>query len=104
MKRKTNGSSLYSCCQWWTSEFRPSAGIVSQANYDSLTALANFLKTKYNYDPGTFQGYSFASSSQKITARIDLNINSKNTLTLKYNYLRSNSEQPQSTSGQAQVL
>jgi outer membrane receptor for ferrienterochelin and colicin len=76
----------------------PSAGVVSQANYDSLTALANFLKTKYNYDPGTFQGYSFASSSKKITARIDFNINSKNTLTLKYNYLRSYSEQPQSTS------
>ncbi len=76
----------------------PSAGVVSQANYDSLTALASFLKTKFNYDPGTFQGYSFASSSKKITARIDFNINSKNTLTLKYNYLRSYSEQPQSTS------
>ncbi len=76
----------------------PSAGVVSQANYDSLTALANFLKTKYNYDPGAFQGYSFASASKKITARIDFNINNKNTLTLKYNYLRSYSEQPQSTS------
>jgi outer membrane receptor for ferrienterochelin and colicin len=76
----------------------PSAGVVSQANYDSLTALASFLKTKFNYDPGSFQGYSFASSSKKITARIDFNINSKNTLTLKYNYLRSYSEQPQSTS------
>ncbi len=76
----------------------PSAGVVSQANYDTLTALANFLKTKFNYDPGAFQGYSFSSASQKITARIDWNINSKNTLTIKYNYLRSNSEQPQSTS------
>ena len=76
----------------------PSAGVVSQANYDTLTVLANYLKTKFNYDPGTFQGYSFSSASQKITARIDWNIDSKNTLTIKYNYLRSNSEQPQSTS------
>jgi hypothetical protein len=76
----------------------PSAGVASQANYDSLTALSTFLKTKFNYDPGSFQGYSFSSSSQKITARIDWNIDSKNTLTLKYNYLRSNAEQPQSTS------
>ena len=76
----------------------PSAGVVSQANYDSLTALASFLKAKYNYDPGAFQGYSFSSGSKKITARIDFNIDSKNTLILKFNYLRSNSEQPQSTS------
>jgi hypothetical protein len=76
----------------------PSAGVVSQANYDSLTALATFLKAKFNYDPGAFQGYSFTSASKKITARIDFNIDSKNTLILKFNYLRSNSEQPQSTS------
>ena len=76
----------------------PSAGVVSQANYDTLTALASFLKSKFNYDPGSFQGYSFSSSSKKITARIDWNIDHKNTLTLKYNYLRSYSEQPQSTS------
>ncbi len=81
-----------------TEGLAPSAGVVSQANYDSLTALASFLKAKFNYDPGSFQGYSFSSSSQKITARIDWNIDSKNTLTLKYNYLRSSAEQPQSTS------
>ena len=76
----------------------PSAGVVSQANYDTLTALANYLKSTFKYDPGAFQGYSFTSGSSKITARVDYNIDSKNTLTLKFNYLRSNSEQPQSTS------
>ncbi|MBS1668872.1 MAG: TonB-dependent receptor [Bacteroidetes bacterium] len=76
----------------------PTAGLVSQANADTLNALASFLKSKFNYDPGQYQGYSFASQSKKITARIDWNIDSKNTLTLKYNYLRSYSEQPQSTS------
>jgi len=34
----------------------PAAGAVSIANADTLTALANFLKSKYNYDPGAFQG------------------------------------------------
>ncbi|HVZ96821.1 MAG TPA: carboxypeptidase regulatory-like domain-containing protein [Chitinophagaceae bacterium] len=76
----------------------PNPGVVSQANADSLNALAAFLKSKFNYDPGAYQGYSFASASKKITARIDWNIDSKSTLTLKYNYLRSYSEQPQSTS------
>lgn len=80
----------------------PSAGTVSQANYDTLTALANFLTSKYKYNPGAFQGYSFASYSKKITARLDWNIDRKSTLTLKYNYLRSYSEQPQSTSRSGQ--
>ena len=75
-----------------------SAGTVSQADYNTLTALATFLSDTLKYNPGSFQGYSFASQSKKLTARIDWNIDSKNTLTLKYNYLRSYSEQPQSTS------
>jgi hypothetical protein len=80
------------------SGLNPSAGAVSQANYDSLTALAGFLKSKFGYDPGAFQGYSFATNSKKITLKFDWNIDSKSTLTFKYNYLRSYSEQPQSTS------
>ena len=71
---------------------------VSLANADTLTAISNFLKTKYNYDPGAFQNYSFNTQSDKITAKIDWNINSKNTLTLKYNYLKSSADQFASTS------
>ena len=76
----------------------PSPGSVSQASVNQLDSLSSFLKSKYNYDPGSYQGYSFVTKSKKITAKIDWNINGKNTLTLKYNYLRSSSEQPQSTS------
>ena len=73
-------------------------GNYSQANADTLTTLSNFLKTKYGYDPGSFQGYSFQTMSDKITAKLDWNINSKNTLTLKYNYLKSSADQFASTS------
>jgi hypothetical protein len=73
-------------------------GNVSIANADTLTALANFLKSKFNYDPGVFQGYSFATNSDKITAKLDWNINRSSTLTIKYNYLKSLSDQPASTS------
>ncbi|MDE3143342.1 MAG: TonB-dependent receptor, partial [Bacteroidota bacterium] len=76
----------------------PLANVVSQANADTLNALANFLKTKFNYDPGAFQGYSFVTKSDKITAKIDWNINSKNTFTIKYNYLKSSADQFASTS------
>jgi len=68
-------------------------GVYSQANADTLTALANFLKSKFSYDPGEFQGYSFKTYSDKVTVKIDWNINSKNTFTLKYNYLKSLADQ-----------
>jgi len=68
-------------------------GVYSQANADTLTALSNFLQSKFSYDPGAFQGYNFKTNSDKITAKLDWNINSKNTFTLKYNYLKSNADQ-----------
>ncbi len=81
-----------------TSSLAASPGIVSQATASDLNALATFLKTKFNYDPGAYQGYSFKTNSKKITLKLDWNIDSKSTLTLKYNRLKSYSEQPQSTS------
>ncbi|HAH25542.1 MAG TPA: TonB-dependent receptor [Prolixibacteraceae bacterium] len=68
-------------------------GNYSQANADTLAALSDFLKSKYGYDPGAFQNYSFKINSDKVTAKLDWNINSKNTFTIKYNYLKSSSDQ-----------
>ncbi len=67
----------------------PVAGSVSNANADTLNALAAFLKTKFGYDPGPFQGYNQKTQSDKVTIKVDFNINKTNTLTLKYNYLKS---------------
>lgn len=74
------------------------SGSVSIANADTLAQLAAFLQTKFGYDPGPFQGYSQKTQSDKITAKIDWNINSHNTLTVKYNYLKSSADQFPSTS------
>ena len=60
-------------------------GSVSIANADSLAKLAAFLQTNFGYTAGPFQGYNQKTRSDKITAKIDWNINSRNTLTLKYN-------------------
>jgi hypothetical protein len=79
----------------------PSGPGVSSAKASDLQALSDFLKDPangYNYDPGAFQGYSFKTQSDKITAKIDWNINGKSTLTIKYNYLKSMSDQFASTS------
>lgn len=77
----------------------PNPSSVSQANADTLTQLRNFLIDKYGYDPGPFQGYTYETYSDKITARIDWNIDNHNTFTIKYNYLKSFREQAASNSG-----
>ena len=68
-------------------------GNVSQVNADTLAALSSFLQQKFGYNPGAFQGYSFETKSDKITAKIDWNINASNTFTIKYNYLKSSADQ-----------
>ncbi|MEN9685472.1 MAG: hypothetical protein RLZZ28_1258, partial [Bacteroidota bacterium] len=50
-------------------------------------AIVNQLKTKYNYDPGSFTGaYKIFTKSDKFFGRLDFNLNPKNTLTLRAIY------------------
>ena len=72
---------------------------VSNANADTLNALKSFLVKKYGYDPGSFDNYSYKTYSDKITAKLDWNVNSKNTFTLKYNYFKSYKDISASNSG-----
>ena len=78
---------------------KPNGVSVSNANADTLNALASFLKSKYNYDPGAFQGYSYKTQSQKLTIKVDWNIDQNNTLTVKYNFLKSSRQIQASNSG-----
>jgi hypothetical protein len=71
-------------------------GSVSKANKDSLEALITLLKTNPKtggYDPGAYQGYNFLTKSEKMTIKLDWNINRNHTLTVKYNYLKSYADQ-----------
>jgi Carboxypeptidase regulatory-like domain len=46
--------------------------------------IVNQLKTKYNYDPGSYQGaYKIFTKSDKFFARLDFKLNDKNTFTLR---------------------
>lgn len=78
---------------------QPNGVSVSAANADTLAKLASYLKSTYGYDPGAFQGYSYKTQSDKITAKVDWNINRSNVLTLKYNYLKSSRDIQASNSG-----
>jgi hypothetical protein len=72
---------------------------VSQADAATLNAISSYLGSKYNYNPGPYQGYSYATHSDKLTAKLDWNINKNNVLSAKYFYLKSFKDQPASNSG-----
>ena len=79
----------------------PNGSTISNANAQQLDQLASFLKENYNYNPGVYQGYSYTSQSKRLSAKIDWNINEKNTFTFKYNLLRSAADIQASNSGAA---
>jgi hypothetical protein len=72
---------------------------ISQARAEDLESLSAFLKQKYSYDPGPFEGYNYQTNSDRVTVRLDYNINSKNTFNVNYFYLKSNRNVPPSSSG-----
>ncbi len=74
-------------------------GTISAAPLDSLVKLQNFLKTKFGYDAGAFENYQLRTQSDKVTAKLDWNLNKKNTLSAKYFYLKSFRDVPASSSG-----
>lgn len=70
------------------------AGNVSNTSVDSLNKFANALRTKYGYDPGSFDNFpNFSTKNTKILAKIDWNINNNHKLTLKYSDLVSYNDQ-----------
>ncbi len=75
------------------------AGQVSQVKASTLDSLTNYLKSKYGYNPGPYQGYNYDTYSDKVTAKIDWNIDKNNTLSAKYFYFKSYGDHPASNSG-----
>ncbi len=77
-----------------------SSGVgISQAKAEDLDALRKFLIDKYKYDPGAYENYPYETYSDKVTARVDFNINKNNTLNVNYYYLKSWRNVPPSNSG-----
>jgi len=76
-----------------------SGATVSQAQASVLESIKNKLVTDYGYDPGAYENYSYKTQSDKITVKLDWNINKNNTLSAKYFYLKSFRELQASNSG-----
>ena len=78
----------------------PTAGTnYSIADEETLSKLAQFLINNFDYNPGSYNVSSVPTEADRITARLDWNIDTKNTLSFKYFYLRSFSTSRPSTSG-----
>lgn len=74
---------------------------VSNVQASTLDAIKAKLATPAfgSYDPGAYQDYVYRTSSDKITVKLDWNIDKNNTLSAKYFYLKSFRDQPASNSG-----
>jgi hypothetical protein len=69
----------------WTSTGSPLPGSqVSRPTFQQLTDLSKFMKDKFNYETGPFEGYSNTNTSNKFLVRVDWNINANNKLTARY--------------------
>ena len=77
----------------WISDGSPLTGSqISRVKYNDLVTLSNFMKEKFNYVTGPFEGYSNENSSNKFLIRTDWNINDKNKLTARYVHHNSSAE------------
>jgi hypothetical protein len=69
---------------------RPSAGF--------LDTVSNYLRSKYNYETGPYQGYDNVSDNTRFVARIDWNIANNHRFNIRYSQVESKSPSFASTS------
>jgi len=77
----------------WTSAGSPLGGSqVTRVQYNDLKTLSDFMKDKFDYVTGPWEGYSNTNSSKKFLVRLDWNINDKHKLTARYIHHNSDAE------------
>jgi hypothetical protein len=68
-----------------------STGIVyagsGTGNQPGAATVAAFLKSKYNYDPGSLGDLVYKSNNNLLFGRLDFNLNNSNNITLRHNYV-----------------
>ncbi|MFD2217276.1 TonB-dependent receptor [Hymenobacter bucti] len=71
---------------------------IARPTATQLDNIANVLRTKYGYDPGAYQGYSFLAPRTKILGRIDWNIAQNHHFNVRYSQVEGQSPSFPSTS------
>jgi hypothetical protein len=77
----------------WISDGSPLTGTqISRVKYSDMQTLSNFMKEKFGYVTGPWEGYSNTNASKKFLIRTDWNINDKHKLTARYVHHNSEAE------------
>ena len=61
----------------------------SNISLATVNQISDFLKTRYNYDPGTFTQANIKTASSKLFLRLDYNVSDTHQITLRNNYVKS---------------
>lgn len=67
-------------------------GNITRVLASDLDNLSSFLRTNFNYETGPYQGYDHETPALKFIGKLDFNINDRNKLSVRYNYLDSNTD------------
>jgi hypothetical protein len=67
-------------------------GNMTRVTVSSMDSLSNFLKSKFGYDPGSYQGYDFKTPGKRYLAKLDFNLDENNKFVLRYNRLESQTD------------
>jgi hypothetical protein len=77
----------------WISDGSPLSGTqISRVKYQDMLTLSNFMREKFNYETGPWEGYDNENNSLKGLLRLDWNINDKHKLTARYVHHNSDAE------------
>ena len=77
----------------WISTGSPLTGSqVSRVKYSDMETLSNFMRDKFGYETGPWEGYSNANESTKGLLRLDWNVNDKHKVTARYIHHDSSAE------------
>jgi hypothetical protein len=60
---------------------------ISRVTATIMDSIRNRMIQQYNYDPGAYEGYTFHTDNNKLLAKLDWNINTKNNLVFRYDLL-----------------
>lgn len=86
---------VYPGVNWIASAPGVSGPNVSRTPADSLKAVADYVKSKFGYDPGGYENYgnNFTNKNTKFLARVDWNISQKHKFYVSYSQLDATEDQ-----------
>lgn len=70
----------------------PVGGNKTRVLASDLDQLSSFLKSKFGYETGGYQGYDFKTPALRFLGKLDYNLNEHNKISLRYNHLDSDTD------------